>query len=315
MMKKAVPAKAVPAPDNNPEESDYTEDEIPSELADFLSNHDFDSAVYTIRLYKLVTEDNKTRRKQCDEWENEIPRVREIGERFGGGPYEEILNTKNAKGERIWKSKRFDLDSSWDTVKAEADIYRRQALIKAQQEHQPQQQNNQFSTVKEVAGIFAPMFEILAKSIGSGSSANPTKLIESISEMGIRMAESNYNNAQNLIGQVVKSKLAAEVPAAQSFEDEDEQIDMPLVNRIFSFVEKYAPMIIPMKPEEKKQAFDTFVAPNPDYQKLIKSRAQIAVFHQMVSKRFKPEEVEGIFEMLQQSGHLQAVEEEEQPAQ
>ena len=312
MMKKAVPAKAVPA-ENNPEEADYTENEIPSELADFLSNHDFDSAVYTIRLYKLVTEDNKTRRKQCDEWENEIPRVREIGERFGGGPYEEILNTKDAKGQRIWKSKRFELDASWDTVKSEADIYRRQALLKAQQEQQPQQQN-QFSIVKEVAGIFTPMFEILAKSAGSPSQ-NPSKLIESISEMGIRMAESNYNNAQNLIGQVVKSKLAAEVPAAQSFENEDEQIDMPLVNRIFSFVEKYAPMIIPMKPEEKKQAFDNFVAPNPDYQKLIKSRAQIAVFHQMVSKRFKPEEVEGIFEMLQQSGHMQAVEEEEQPAQ
>ena len=259
---------------------------LPSELADFLAQQNIEEgASFNCRLYRFDKGDKgRPRRVTCDEYDNTIPTLKEIGTTYGSGEYELVASwyqgIDRPRGIQVC---HFHLDRRWDRIRDDALIAPRA----------PQHETSLpfvFGMVRELIASVAPLLSRPAPPPEGASVTGTANVLETLNGTMSRLLESNFANQLSMQGKMMEVMSANIAPEAEDKPDS-------AIDKIVEVLHTVIPLFSAM-PAAAAQPMANAVRDRPEVRSVLASATRQAVLYHKIRREFDPSTADKVCQLF-----------------
>lgn len=266
---------------------------LPNSIENFLDAANGGEFPCTVYLYKFEKLKTKPERQLIDEFDNEHPSMREIGESYGSGRYELVATWTDNSGKRGIKGAKFSLAKRWDEVRDE--IKRTKAY--ANPAAGPM---NSFAEsmgmMRELVAVISPLVTAQAKQAQSANN-NPAAMLDQISAFGAKMLDSSFSQQMNTQNQMLSMMRDNNMQQIENMAGENAP-EESAIDKIVGLLQSFLPMYMNMN-KIGKSAMIQQAKNTPEFSQVMSNTATKNALLKKVAAQMgkdKAEEVETILD-------------------
>lgn len=257
-----------------------------------------------IHVYKIEKTAGRSKRSLVEELENVSPSYSEIGERYGGGDYEVIVNWKADPSKHVkagMKSFRFNLHERWNDRMLEKRAERALANpVGAMQQDRREQVSDAVGLMSELVKIIQPLIPTPQQLAAPGAVANPMDTMQAMTQLTSTMLQENVRNQMATQKEVfntmseMRNGMFAE-PQAPETQDPDR------ITQLLGALERFLPLFL-KSPSAVQNEMVTEAKGDPQVQQVLSDPEQLEIFKARLRAKVGPEKAAKIISKFDSAG-------------